>query len=353
MRTAIAGLAPDKAAILDALLDALERDYPEDIAVAVCYGSFVTKSENPYSDLDFFFIPKTPAGYGMSAQFILDGIGYDFWPVSWEFAERLASFAHPFVSLIADGQLVYAASEEDKAKYEALRSRQRSSAADKAALRAYAEGFLREAKLSRFELGEGLGDRAERHARCLYIADRLLNAAAYINGAYVRKGLARLDDELSRLPLQPPDFKRRMHALARGAGEEAAGLIVDLEAMAGESPDQAAAELTSESAKGFYEELKSAYNKLYHACETRDCLKALSAADILRRELRALLGDLYGTRGFPELLGRPLDKPEDYGELAALGHRQEASLVALFRDKGITIREYATVEGLRAGLNRA
>jgi hypothetical protein len=352
MRTAIAGMAPDKAAILDALLDTIERDYPGDIAVAVCYGSVVTKNENPYSDLDFFFIPKTPAGYAMSAQFILDGIGYDFWPVSWEFAERLASFAHPFVSLIADGHLVYAACEEDADRYEALLAKHRACAADRPALLAHAGGFLREAKLDCFELVAGTADEAELRARCLHIADRLLNAAAYLNGRYVRKGLARLDDELAGLAMLPPDFARRMHALARGAAGEAAGLIVALEAMMRDE-DKSAAELTAESAKGFYEELKSAYNKLYHACQTRDCLKAICAADILRREARSMLGEHFENRNFPELLGRPPEKPQDFDELAALGHRQETMLVALLREKAIAIREYSSLEGLRAGLARA
>jgi hypothetical protein len=352
MRATIAGLAPDKAAILDALLDTIERDYPDDISVAVCYGSFVTKSENPYSDLDFFFIPKTPAGYAMSAQFIINGIGYDFWPVSWEFAERLAGFAHPFVSLIADGRLVYAAGEEDESRYESLLAKHRACAADRPALLAHAEGFLREAKLDCFELAACAAGGAEPRALCLHIADRLLNAAAYLNGGYVRKGLARLDDELARLARVPADFARRMHALARGAGEEAAGLIVDLGAMIRDE-DKSAAELTADSAKGFYEELKSAYNKLYHACQTRDSLKAICAADMLRRELRVMLGGLYGKNGFPELLGPPPDTAQDFDELAALGQRQEASLVALLREKGIAIREYASIEALRAALGRA
>lgn len=150
----------------------------------MCYGSFVTKCDKPYSDLDFFIIPKTAEGYAMSSQFILDGIGYDFWPVSREFAERLAGFTHPFVSLIADGLLVY-------------------------------------------------------------------------------------------------------------------------------------------------------------------------AADMLRRELRVMLGGLYGDNGFPELLGSTPEKPQDFDELAALGHRQEASLVALLREKRIATREYASIEALRAALSRA
>ena len=63
--------------------------YSDDIAVVVCYGSYITGSAYQKSDLDFFFIPKTNKGYEMNMQFIIDDIGYDF----WSFHGRLVCFA--------------------------------------------------------------------------------------------------------------------------------------------------------------------------------------------------------------------------------------------------------------------
>ena len=73
-------LPDDKQKIIEALINKIERKYKNDIAVVVCYGSYITDTAYEKSDLDFFFIPKSKKGYEMNTQFIIDDIGYDFWP---------------------------------------------------------------------------------------------------------------------------------------------------------------------------------------------------------------------------------------------------------------------------------
>ena len=73
-------LPDDKQKIIEALINKIERKYKNDISVVVCYGSYITDTAYEKSDLDFFFIPKNKKGYEMNTQFIIDDIGYDFWP---------------------------------------------------------------------------------------------------------------------------------------------------------------------------------------------------------------------------------------------------------------------------------
>lgn len=118
-------LPDDKLKILNALLDMLEAGFPEDIAIVACYGSYVTGVPTNVSDIDFYFIPSTPRGYQMSYQFIVDRIGYDLWPVSWERAERMANFDELLVSLIADARAVYYRNSEDMDRFNSLKHKVR------------------------------------------------------------------------------------------------------------------------------------------------------------------------------------------------------------------------------------
>jgi hypothetical protein len=72
--------------------------------------------------LDFFFIPATPKGFQASIQFIIScDISFDFWPISWERAERMASFQESQTIIIADCKLLYVRSTEDSERFIKLR----------------------------------------------------------------------------------------------------------------------------------------------------------------------------------------------------------------------------------------
>ena len=104
------------------LVDRVKRQYADDIAIVAYYGSYAHGTARHNSDLDIFFIPATPQGAAASFQFILDGIGYDFWPISWERAERIASFEEAIVSVIADSKLLYSRSDADLDRFDKLKN---------------------------------------------------------------------------------------------------------------------------------------------------------------------------------------------------------------------------------------
>ena len=109
--------------VADTLVNNIRAKYAQDIAIVVCYGSYVNGTAHEKSDLDFFFIPDTEDAISASCQFILDGIGFDFWPICWARAEGIAEFEEPLVSLIADGRILYARSDSDRARFNALKNR--------------------------------------------------------------------------------------------------------------------------------------------------------------------------------------------------------------------------------------
>ena len=87
-------------------IEKIKTDYPDDVAIMSVYGSYVHNATHEQSDIDFYFIPKSEKGFSLATTFIVDGIGFDFWALSWERAEKLANRNCGFVSLIADAEVV-------------------------------------------------------------------------------------------------------------------------------------------------------------------------------------------------------------------------------------------------------
>ena len=58
----------------------------------------------------------------MYTEFILDGIGYDLWPLLWERLETFASYKG-MVSLIADAKVIYYNNDADLNKFADLQAK--------------------------------------------------------------------------------------------------------------------------------------------------------------------------------------------------------------------------------------
>ena len=54
-----------------------------DLSLVAAYGSHFNGTETEYSDVDCYFIPKTDRGWEFAADFLLAGVGYDVFPLSW------------------------------------------------------------------------------------------------------------------------------------------------------------------------------------------------------------------------------------------------------------------------------
>ncbi len=112
------------------------------------------------SDIDFYFVPKTGRGYELGLQFILDGIGYDLWPVSWERLAKISNLEEQIASILMDGVVLFASSEDDLLKLEDLRRNLQQNLKDAAVARQMSLKYLDEAKSMYFDMQVSEGSRA-------------------------------------------------------------------------------------------------------------------------------------------------------------------------------------------------
>lgn len=112
--------------ISDTFLAHAIKTHGDEVGIIAYYGSYALGNASPTSDLDLIFIPDEGKEHSLFACFVLHGISFDFFPISWQRAERLANGVGSWAvgpSLIAQAKPLYVRSERDRQRFEALQER--------------------------------------------------------------------------------------------------------------------------------------------------------------------------------------------------------------------------------------
>ncbi len=108
---------------INLVIDYVKANYAEDIDVVTLYGSFLRGDYRKDSDIDLFFVPNNQKGYSAGFTVIIDEIGYDFFPISWERLEKIAGFDDSLSSLITSGEVLYYKDQIALSKYLKLKDK--------------------------------------------------------------------------------------------------------------------------------------------------------------------------------------------------------------------------------------
>ncbi|MCR4427459.1 MAG: hypothetical protein NUW23_14955 [Firmicutes bacterium] len=288
----------------------------------------------------------------MSHQFIINGIGYDLWPISWERAERIANFDECLVSIVADARVVYYGDDQNLERFNSLKRRieELMTPEKRPLLLGKAERILGEAKALFFDACLYSSDLERVRLASSDILEEILAALAYANSTYTKKGAARAEDELRRFSVVPDGFMDLFRAVISGNDPQAIlrdvrSLIHSVDLVVSDAKGREEPVISDETARGFYEELKSTYNKLYHACDNAEHAKAFFAANHIVREVKGLLGSNYGDHGFPDLCTPLSEGKYQLAKESATEH--EARLVAVLKRHGVSINEFSSIDEFR------
>ncbi|MBU1746889.1 MAG: nucleotidyltransferase domain-containing protein [Chloroflexi bacterium] len=376
-------MCPNVFQIAEILVAHAVQAHRGDIAIIAYYGSYAKGTASPTSDLDLFYIPTEAGRAGsLCCQFIIDGLPYDFWPVSWEFAESIANArsGRPWAvsaSLIADAQVLYHRSPEELDRFLALQAR--IAELTQPACRAeMVERALDAFKDTLFQLGQMRCAAPDDVAGVLWAGQQFVNSAinclALVNQTYFSKGwganwpevlrLAHRPDRLEELVeaiLLSPDVDGILAAADRLAGDVRGILRTAQAALAepGRPPDVFA---------DFYFFVFEYRGKVLAACEREDVMVARCAAFQLQQEICQLMNKVdpgfYGTdwnllgeynggyaqAGFPDLTEPAVQG--DLVELARRVRRLDEGVRAWFERHSIALNILASEADLRRFLTQ-
>lgn len=365
---------PDLAAVTELLVDRVRKLYPQDVAVIACYGSYVQGRATVTSDVDIFFIPRTPRGWEASLQFVLEGVGFDFWPVSWERADRMAGFDDALSTLIMDSRVLYVCTPEDRQRFEALRSRAASmeDPAQRAVMLQKASRRLLNCSGDCSALNLP-GVRANLTATRLVagkVMTGVLESLALLNQTHYTRGPGQSMDEVHHLTLKPDGLEEALHGIVTAPDTEVitglcSQLVSEVRALVITAETAAApVQVWRDALGGFVEELTGMINKLIYACDAADLDTAFFAALSLQYETAVALAAAQGGTstgalttwddyagayvhaGLPDLIGRV--GPATLSELRQATLAFQKRLMEVLNEHQVPVRIFATLEELRS-----
>lgn len=355
--------------VADALVSHIQDIYSDDVAVIAYYGSYAQGTATKRSDLDFFFIPSTDKGYQASIQFIINDISFDFWPISWERAERMASFEDSKTTIIADSKLLYTRSIEDQERF--LKLRETITAlqdpANKSRFVEKSESELKDVYVYLYKLscaGES-EDLTLWQIEAHGVLTKVLQSLALLNQSYFTKGFGKNTDQIAHFPIKPARLDMYMHTIMNSSKYKDVLQACDqltsdtLELILAQKDKYSVAASYKESMNGFYEEIKGTFDKIITACEMNDYDTAYFSAIHAQDEIAYFLyfADkgywpgafmtslsyhvMYKQAGLPLLV--PLLQSDDLSNLRAATEYLSSLLESHLRRNGVKINRFQTI----------
>ncbi len=347
------------------LIEHAMKAHPGEIAIIAYYGSHAKGQAAANSDLDLFYIPDAGQAQSLCSQFILADLPYDFWPVSWELAEAIATArsGRPWAvaaSLIADAKVLYHRSSADLDRFAALQAQiatltQPEHRPEMIAL-ALTEFKTTLFHLEQIRLAVAREDSGVQRAAWEY-ANSVSNCLALINQTYFSKGWGANLAQVRQLSLRPaelsafvegltsPQTPGQLLAAAEQLRQDLRRLLLEAHASLAQ-PTTAQAEF-----KDFYFFIHEYVHKILAACARHDTPAAAFAALQLQDEISQLLYKIeqgvsvtelhlsgeyaapYRNAGFPDLMEAA--SRGDLAELAQRVRRLQTTAAAWFQRQGI------------------
>ena len=372
---------PDVFRIAEMLAARAVATHGDEIALIAYYGSQARGLALPTSDIDLFYTPVEGKAPPVSAAFVLDGLPYDFWPVSWSFIAEIAQArgARPWgvaAGIIADAQVMYHRSQAELDRFRALQGQladlltpaQRPVMVEKA----LAEFANTTFQLFQLQTAAARGDRAGAYGAAWKLLCSIANSLALVNQRYFTKGWGANWSQVLALPVQPAGLDALARRILRDGADrlEAATELVRSQRALLLAAQAAGAEPAPppQVFADFCFVVVEYRHKIEQACGRGDALAAGSAAFVLQDEIAQLMNkvevgffpadfnllgeylDGYRRAGFPDLTAAAA--AGDLPLLAEQTRQLDEAVAAWLRARGVDLGVLASEEELEKLLRR-
>ncbi|WLR54501.1 hypothetical protein LC048_19025 [Mesobacillus subterraneus] len=260
----------------------------------------------------------------------------------------MANHDERLTSIITEGRVIYYSSEKDLKRFEQLKEKALDVSDGKIFL-GKAQEQVNEAKRTYFDLAHA-GTLAEVRFHAMTIIFSLTYGIALLNRTSIKRGRAKLKQEILEMRLVPKDFANLYDTVFfSNDPTEIKKVFMQLirntdELIARERETETYS--LAEKMTGYYEELINSYNKIEHAFEIGDYYTPLFAAVELTLELDgAFTGTGFSVDSLPDIVAEY--DPQLTDKFMETVKQHQSKLVQLLNDKGVEITEFRDFEGLR------
>ena len=293
-----------------------------------------------------FYIPATNRANGLARTFIVDGIGYDLFPMSWERIERMADVKEYNTTCLADAKIIWAKSEEDKQRFISLQARLQANLQNPQYMLERAKKWFDTVKeIYQDTLFEEKLYKVRENAG--YICDLLAVAVAFVNQRYFTHGQTNQLQELSGMKKIPANFTKLYREIIAEVSPDTQKrlcheLIKNTKVFLDEREKPAAKPSVPDFSElaSWYQELCYTWRRVYHWCDMNDPINAYIWCCNLQNEV-----DEWGVKfGIADI-----DIFSSYKANDLVGFRERAEFIEqkfreTIKSNGVELDEYTTVE---------
>lgn len=332
--------------LLNWVIEKIEREYKEDVYLLIGNGQFKLDQDAEGPSVDYF-VPANERAYALAKTFIIDGVGYDLYPRSWDRVESMANLDDYNPTCLGHAEILYYRSEEDRNRFLAAKEKLQENlknpefmfkkALEKlnVAMEIY-QTMMFEDKLGKVRMAAG------------FIADYLANTVAFINGAYFKYSQIKQIHELSAMKELPQNFIQYYKAIIQADSiNELKNLchvmIHSTRKFLGGRKPKEEKEVCNEDFQNladWYQELCYTWRRVYHYCDQRDTEKAFVWAYSLQRELD-IVKEEFGLKEM-DLCGKY--NAENLSELRKTAEELERYIVEEIHSHGVKLDKYNSIE---------
>ncbi|ERJ10910.1 nucleotidyltransferase domain-containing protein [Haloplasma contractile] len=358
----------DKKKIIDLIKRKVETEYKDDVAILAVYGSYARGTHDEKSDIDLFYVPKTERANSLSFQFIIEGIGYDLFPISFERLVRIAAFDQPLTAVITESKVLYFATDEDLERYESYRKSifTMLKDTDGTLMLNKSYEYFNETYIYLYNMKYEVENLIDQCIESSKIISKIVMSVALANKTFYKGGMGTNIKDSFKLNQLPTDYKSLIDRII-GANERDE-LLDSCETLIKNTRqfllDQRIISKEREPYNpffvGYYEELKSVINKMIRACEEQDQYSAFLIASYFHEEVAQFLtkaeeGIWYDDRNyygeyskcFDKLIGVNLMEfvtKKEFSLLKEAVLKFETNLVNLLLEKEVPMNVYDSID---------
>lgn len=194
--------------LIDWAVNKIKSEYKEDVALLIGQvGACKTPDDEQNMAFDFF-ISATERGNNLAKTFIIEDMGYDLYPISWERLQGIVDFNEPRMIFAFDkGEVIYARNEEDKKRFYDMKLELKKNLQNKELTYKKSLEFLNTSmeiyQTMMFEDSLCSVRKAAGGISCF-----LMNAIAMVNGQYLTNGYGNLTLEINNIKEMPEKFEQ-------------------------------------------------------------------------------------------------------------------------------------------------
>ena len=283
-------MSKNETRLADWAVKKIESEYKNDVCLLIEHKAL--RLEKDMSSKAFsFYIPATNRANGLARTFIINGIGYDLFPMSWERIENMADVKDYNTTCLADSEILWAKSAEDKQRFISLRERLQANLKNPQYMRECAIKWLDYAKdIYKDTLFEERLYKVRENAG--HICDLLSRVVAYINLCYLKHGQTNQIKELTGMKNVPKGFiKLYQEIVKEPLAEKQKRLCFELITMTEKFLSEQNNKVATQSIPDFsdlaswYQELCYTWRRVYHWCDENDPINAYIWCSMLQSEV--------------------------------------------------------------------